>query len=51
MHIISKAPFEECARKYPNDALALHSLYRVIKGNGFFYARRNANGVSQPRQF
>ena len=26
MHIISKAPFEECARKYPNDALALHNF-------------------------
>lgn len=35
MHIISKAPFEECARKYPNDALALHSLYRVIKETDF----------------
>lgn len=35
MHIISKAPFEECARKYPNDALALYSLYRVIKETDF----------------
>ena len=31
MHIISKAPFEESARKYPNDALGLQALYRVIK--------------------
>lgn len=35
MHIISKAPFEECARKYPNDALALQALYRVIKETDF----------------
>ena len=35
MHIISKAPFEESARKYPNDALALQALYRVIKETDF----------------
>ena len=40
MHIISKAPFEECARKYPNDALALHSLYRVIKETDFYRQRK-----------
>lgn len=35
MHNISKAPFEESARKYPNDALALQALYRVIKETDF----------------
>ncbi|MCM5292861.1 cytoplasmic protein, partial [Escherichia coli] len=35
MHIISKAPFEESARKYPNDALAHQALYRVIKETDF----------------
>ena len=35
MHIISKAPFEESARKYTNDALALQALYRVIKETDF----------------
>jgi len=40
MHIISKAPFEECARKYPNDALALHSLYRVIKERIFLHQKK-----------
>lgn len=40
MHIISKAPFEESARKYPNDALALQALYRVIKETDFLHQKK-----------
>ncbi|PLN02851.1 cytoplasmic protein, partial [Klebsiella pneumoniae] len=28
MHVISKEPFEEAAKRYPNDSLAIRALYR-----------------------
>ncbi|WP_163837002.1 type II toxin-antitoxin system HigB family toxin [Spartinivicinus ruber] len=31
MHIISKRPFNEAARKYPNERQAIMDLYRVLK--------------------
>lgn len=30
MHVISKKPFVEAARKYPNQRLAIMDLYRVL---------------------
>ena len=30
MHVISKEPFEEAAKRYPNDALAIRALYRLV---------------------
>ena len=35
MHIISRKPFAEAARKYPNDSLAIESLYKILKNNNF----------------
>ncbi|GKJ80568.1 hypothetical protein NUKP33_44450 [Klebsiella variicola] len=31
MHVISRAPFDEAARHYPNDAAAIDDTYRVLK--------------------
>ena len=31
MHVISRAPFDEAARHYPNDAVAIDDTYRVLK--------------------
>ncbi|ECI4151893.1 type II toxin-antitoxin system HigB family toxin [Klebsiella oxytoca] len=31
MHVVSRAPFEEAARRYPNDAVALDDTYRIMK--------------------
>lgn len=31
MHVVSRAPFEEAARQYPNDATALDDTYRTLK--------------------
>ncbi|MBI4357545.1 MAG: type II toxin-antitoxin system HigB family toxin [Gammaproteobacteria bacterium] len=31
MHVISKCPFHEAARKYPNQRQALMDLYRVLR--------------------
>ena len=35
MHVISKRPFNDAARKYPNDREALMSLYRVLSSTVF----------------
>lgn len=35
MHVISRKPFAEAARKYPNDADAIHRAYRILKGGQF----------------
>ncbi|MEY8710693.1 cytoplasmic protein [Mangrovibacter phragmitis] len=31
MHVISKEPFEEAAKRYPNDSLAILALYRLVR--------------------
>ena len=35
MHIISRAPFDEAAKRYPNDALALIDIYKSLKHSTF----------------
>lgn len=35
MHVISKHPFNEAAKAYPNQALALEDLYRVLRKSEF----------------
>lgn len=35
MHVISRKPFADAAKKYPNHALALQSLYKTLKNNNF----------------
>ncbi|EPU0991877.1 type II toxin-antitoxin system HigB family toxin [Cronobacter turicensis] len=30
MHVISKEPFEQAARLFPNDATAIKALYRLV---------------------
>lgn len=35
MHIISKRPFNEAAKKYPNQRDALMALYRVLRKANF----------------
>lgn len=35
MHVISKEPFEEAVRRYPNDSLAIKALYRLVRENDF----------------
>ncbi|MGG7869588.1 type II toxin-antitoxin system HigB family toxin [Klebsiella aerogenes] len=35
MHVISKEPFEEATRRFPNDAVALKSLYRLVREKDF----------------
>lgn len=35
MHVISKEPFEEVVRRYPNDSLAIKALYRLVRENDF----------------
>jgi mRNA interferase HigB len=35
MHVISKEPFLEATKQYPNDAQAIKALYRVVKENDF----------------
>lgn len=31
MHIISRAPFDEAAKRFPNDAQALADVYKTLK--------------------
>ncbi|URO00301.1 type II toxin-antitoxin system HigB family toxin [Leclercia adecarboxylata] len=31
MHVVSRAPFDIATRRFPNQALALQDLYRVLK--------------------
>ncbi|HHI2554968.1 TPA: type II toxin-antitoxin system HigB family toxin [Klebsiella aerogenes] len=35
MHVISKEPFEEATRRFPNDAVALKALYRLVREKDF----------------
>lgn len=35
MHVISRKPFNDAAKKYPNDANAIEALYKVLR-NGTF---------------
>lgn len=35
MHVISKEPFDEAARRYPNDSLAIKALYRLVREKDF----------------
>ena len=35
MHIISKRPFNEAAKKYPNQRQALEDLYKVLHKSSF----------------
>ena len=35
MHIISRAPFDEAAKRYPNDAQALIDIYKSLKRSTF----------------
>lgn len=35
MHVISKRPFNEAAKKYPNDRAALMDMYRVLNSTVF----------------
>ena len=35
MHVISRKAFNDASKKYPNDALSLDSLYRVLNSGKF----------------
>lgn len=35
MHVVSRAPFEMATRRFPNQALALDDLYRVLKKENY----------------
>jgi mRNA interferase HigB len=35
MHVISRKPFADAAKKYPNDAVAIQSLYKALRNNSF----------------
>ena len=35
MHVISKVPFDEAARKYPNKKAAILDVYRLLKQGSF----------------
>ncbi len=35
MHVLSKKPFNDAAKKYPNDRLALMEMYRVLSSTQF----------------
>lgn len=35
MHVISKEPFKQAARRYPHDSLAIKALYRLVRENDF----------------
>lgn len=36
MHVISRKPFNDAAKKYPNDAKAVMELYKLLKSNDFY---------------
>jgi mRNA interferase HigB len=36
MHVISKKPFNDAKKKFPNDASAIDDLYKVLKGGTFY---------------
>ncbi|EAX4621795.1 cytoplasmic protein [Salmonella enterica subsp. arizonae] len=35
MHVISKEPFEDAARRYPNDAASIKNAYRILRERDF----------------
>jgi mRNA interferase HigB len=35
MHIISREPFNEAVRRYPNDADSLDAVYKVLRSSSF----------------
>ncbi len=35
MHVISKKPFTDAALNYPNDANAIHAIYKKLKTGNF----------------
>lgn len=35
MHVISKEPFEDAARRYPNDAASIKNAYRILREKDF----------------
>ena len=35
MHVISRKPFRDAARKYPNNALAINQVYLVLRKGNF----------------
>lgn len=35
MHVISRKPFNDAIKRYPNDAVALLNVYKLLKNNDF----------------
>lgn len=35
MHVISKEPFEDTARRHPNDAASIKNVYRILREKDF----------------
>ena len=35
MHVISRKPFNDTAKKYPNDAAAIDALYKTLRNTNF----------------
>lgn len=35
MHVISREPFEQATRLFPNDAIAIKALYRLVRETDF----------------
>lgn len=35
MHVISKEPFEDAARRYPNDTASIKHTYRILREKDF----------------
>lgn len=35
MHVLSKRPFNDAKKLYPNDSIALDSAYQILNGNNF----------------
>lgn len=35
MHVISRKPFHDAVKKYPNDARAIQEAYKVLRGGEF----------------
>jgi hypothetical protein len=50
MHVVSRAPLDTAARKFPNQAQALDDLYRVLKKGTLPFTRRHAKALSLPGQ-
>ncbi|EIP3952766.1 type II toxin-antitoxin system HigB family toxin [Salmonella enterica] len=44
MHVVSRAPFDDAAKNFPNDAIALDDTYRVLK-------RVRANSPDELKQY